>query len=159
MYLAVHFTAIFLYALPTNSENKFKYLVFPYVYPYFHQDWRMFAPIPKQNFNVYVKHDSKDWKDIFYTVNSAHQKNRLAGNEALLLALSNSLRYYASSVEEITKSESDDASNINFVVLRKIVRNYLALENGTDVKNVEIIIGIKDVERKVKHYHHYKLND
>ncbi len=159
MYLAAHFTAIFLYTLPTTSENKFKYLVFPYVYPYFHQDWRMFAPIPKQNFNVFVKCDNEEWEDLFYTINSVHQKNRLAGNEALLLALSNSLRYYASSVEEKTKTETDDQSNVNYVVLRKIITNYLIHKNGTAAKHVQIIIGIKDVERNIRHYHYYKLHN
>lgn len=123
----------------------------------------MFAPIPKQNFNVYIKYrtDKADvqWTDVFNTILSNHQKNRFAGNEALLLSFSNSLRYYASSVNEKSEIEKNDNSNINYIILKKIVVQYIGYKHGELPKQLEIIIGINDVERNIKHYHYYKTSD
>ena len=133
--------------------------MFPYVYPYFHQSWTLFVPVPKENFNVYVKQDDQDWEDLFYNIYSANQNNRFGGNEELMLALSNSLRYYASSVSGTSGIEKDNNSNINFVVLKKIIRNYYTNKFGKTPNNLEIIIRTKDVNNGSDHSHYYKLNN
>jgi hypothetical protein len=90
-------------------------------------------------------------------VNSAHQHNRMGGNEALLFSLSNGLRYYAASVEDKTTMEKDDGSNVNFLVLKKIIINYLTLKNKQVPKNLEVIIRIQDMGNASDHSHYYKI--
>ncbi len=128
------------------------------MYPFFHQRWALFVPIPKQNFNIYVKYDktNNQWKDVFYEINSAHQKNRWGGNESLLLAFSNALRYYASSVEEKNEFSNFNNSNINFVILKKIIINYLNHVEKTDIKQLQMVIGIREAGKNKSHFHYYK---
>lgn len=120
----------------------------------------MFAPVPKQNFNILIKYNNKgvvgEWHDVFYETLSAHQQNRFAGYEAVQLAYSNALRYYASSVSDRSTIESDNNSNLYFVILKKIIVQKLIIENGSKPENLKIIIGIKDEEKKLTHYHYYK---
>jgi len=158
-YLTVHFLAVLVYAFPVKGENKFKNYVYPYVYPYFHQSWGMFVPVPKQNFNIYVKHDESEWHDVFNEVVLAHQRNRLAGHENLSIALSSAVRYYASSVKNENSVEVYKGGNTNYNVLAKIIRQYLLLENGKPPKNMEIIIRINDLYGNRFHSHYYKSND
>ena len=160
MYLTVHFFSVIVYSYPypANDGSKLRFYVFPYVYPYFHQSWSLFVPVPKENFNVYVKHDEQDWEDLFSKVYSSHQSNRLGGHEALMLALSNSLRYYASSVSETSGLEKDDDSNINFIVLKKIIASYYMVKNGEAPKNIQVIIRIKNINNRLDYSHYYKLN-
>ncbi len=128
------------------------------MYPFFHQRWALFVPTPKQNFNIYVKYDktNNQWKDVFYQLNSAHQKNRLSGNESLLLGFSNALRYYASSVEEKNEFINLNNDNINFLILKKIVINYLNQVEKTDIKQLQILLGITEAGSNKQHFHYYK---
>jgi len=160
VYLTVHFFAVSVYSYPypANKGSKLRFYVFPYMYPYFHQSWSLFVPVPKENFNIYVKYDGKDWEDFFYKVYSSNQNYRFGGDEALMLALSNSLRYYVSSVSETSAIEKDDDSNINFVVLKKIIYNYYKEKKGELPGNMEIIIRTKRINSEIDYSHYYKLN-
>lgn len=129
------------------------------MYPYFHQSWSLFVPVPKENFNVYVKHDNKDWEDVFQTVISKHHTNRLAGNENLMLALSSSLRYYVSSVNSQNSILNDDDSNINFVVLKKIIKQYYTIKENAPPSNMQIIIVTKNIYGAGNYAHYYRAID
>lgn len=122
----------------------------------------MFAPVPKQNFNLYVKYFSngewKQWEDIFYTINSVHRTNRFTGNEAILLALGNSLRYYATTAEEKNKILNDGQSNVHYLVLEKVIKSYLYHRNTKMPDKLQVIIGLHDLERNLKYYHYYIIN-
>lgn len=142
-----------------NPASKLSIYSYAYVYPYFHQSWNLFVPTPKQNFSILVKYKTgsktQNWIDIFYQLNSKHQNNRLAGNESLMLAFSNALRYFSSSVEETNGIIENKNSNINFVVLEKIISKYLSLKEKTELQNLEIIINIKSVNSSINHSHYY----
>lgn len=156
-YLFLHFIAVLAYAFPGKEEHKLKFYVFPYIYPYFHQNWSMFVPVPTQNFNVYVKIKGEDWKDIIYDINSKHQANRFGGYEATLLSLSSALRFYSSAIKE-EKSEIvlNDRSNINFEVVKKIMKGYLISQNKKWPEGMDIIIQIKYINSEVNFAHYYK---
>lgn len=155
----MHFLAVLAYASPDVLTGKFKNYVFPYMYPYFHQSWSLFVPVPKENFNVYVKHDDKDWEDVFQTVITKHHTNRLAGNENLMLAFSSSLRYYVSSVDSQNAILIDDGSNINFVVLKKIIKQYYTIKEKAVPVNMEVIIVTKNIYGEADYAHYYKIKD
>lgn len=147
--------AVLAYAFPAKDENKFKAYVFPYVYPYFHQDWSMFAPIPKQNYTIYVRYDGHDWYDVFNEVVMAHQNNRFSGHENISISLSSAIRYYASSIESANTYKVDDGSNVNLKVIEKILIKYISKKDGTAPKNMETIIRIRDVDGSADHSHYY----
>ena len=159
VYLTVHFLAVLAYASPEALTGKFKHYVFPYMYPYFHQSWSLFVPVPKENFNVYVKVNSGPWEDVFQNVVMKHQSNRIAGNENLMLAFSNSLRYYVSSVSDKNQVMVDDDANVNYVVLRNIITQYYRKKSGTEPRNMEIIIVTTNSNKAKQYAHYYKTNN
>lgn len=116
----------------------------------------MFVPVPKQNFNVYVKYEGAEWQDVFAEVIASHQHNRFAGYENLFLSFSSALRYYASSVENKNTLTNYDDSNVNLKVIKKMVRQYLVHKNGTTPNNMEIIIRISDIHKNYEYSHYYK---
>lgn len=162
-YLCIHFGAVIAYSYPYKNPAKLKYYVFPYIYPYFHQDWSMFAPIPTQNFSIYLRYElhgeRTDWHNVFYETLSNHQANRFGGNEAIQLAYSNALRFYSSSISEKSTIETDDHSNLYFFILKKIIVNKIRDEKGVVPEKVEVIIGINDKPKNFIHYHYYKLKN
>lgn len=117
-------------------------------------------PTPKQNFAIYVKYKvnekQKDWMNIFYDLNSAHQTNRLSGHESLMLAFTNSLRYYASSVEEKDELISSEQNNINYVVLNKVITNYLNHYEHQKIEQLQMVVGISSADGKKTNFHYYK---
>lgn len=129
------------------------------MYPYFHQSWSLFVPVPKENFNVYVKYEGGEWEDLFYKVYSYNQNNRFGGNEPIMLAFSNSLRYYASSVSETSSIEKDDDSNVNFVVLKKMITNYYKWKSNGSAKNFKVMIRIRNINGSLDYSHFYTLNN
>ena len=114
-------------------------------------------PPPKENFNLYVNYQSSrgknEWYDVFYELNSAHQRNRLSGNEAVLLSFSNALRYYSGSAPAKSGFVLED--DVNFLVLKKMISQYLLLKEKVPLQNLEIIIGIRPIYSH-SHYHYYK---
>ncbi|MGZ3931501.1 MAG: DUF5819 family protein [Bacteroidia bacterium] len=159
-YLLLHFTAVVLYAFPGRSTTSKSYILsYVYIYPWFHQSWSLFVPPPKQNFNLYVRYrvqgQQREWRDLFAELNAAHQKNRFSG-EALLLAFSNSLRYYATSAKEQNEVFSDKTADLNFSVLEKITEAYLSHAEKSPLANLEIIVRIKYTDAGNDHSHYYK---
>jgi hypothetical protein len=158
-YLSLHFVAVMSYSFFGEERTKVYYYSYTYLYPYFHQDWNLFVPSPKQNFKVLVKYKihgvERDWQDIFFEINSKHQNNRLRGKEAILLALSNSLRYYSGSVKEESAIESKD-ENVNYKVLEKMVSKCISNFEGTEPRELEILVGIYSTKSKLSHFHYYK---
>lgn len=127
------------------------------MYPYFHQSWSLFVPVPNENFNVYVKVKGEKWEDVFQNLVRKHQSNRFAGNEDLMLAFSNGLRYYASAVNETSAIMKDDGSNINFVVIKKLALDYYKIKSNQRVE--EIIIVTKCISGAPYYAHYYKINN
>lgn len=160
-FLAIHFTAVLFYAIPLNQKSKLYHYAFAYVYPYFHQNWTIFVPPPTENFNIYVNYKTKnahrDWRDIFFEINTSHQKNRLAGNEFKLLAFANALRYYAISAKPHSKLIKTNNTNVNYLVLEKTIKQYLTLKEKQNIYELKIILGIRPVSCDTcKYYHYYK---
>ncbi len=147
-----------LYTWPDkNPASKTAIYSYAYIYPHFHQSWNLFVPTPKQNFSIYVKYNAgqktQDWTDIFYEINSKHQSNRFAGNESVLLAFSNALRYFSSSVPAVSEKMEGENTNINFIVLEKIIEKYLNNKEQVQVKDLKLIINIRSISEQKGHSH------
>lgn len=111
-------------------------------------------PPPQQNFKLFVKYSPNEWEDLFDKINSVHQANRLGGKEALLLSLSNSLRYYVASVPPVSRIETD-RENINFKILEKIIKGYYKNRRNSSGQS-EILIAIENINSNTIHFHYYK---
>lgn len=152
--------AVTLYVWPNkNPSSKLSVYSYAYVYPHFHQNWNLFVPTPKQNFSLCVKYKSdkgeQEWNDIFYELNSVHQSNRLAGNESVLLAFSNALRYFAGSVPDKSEIITDKNSNLNFLILEKMVRTYIEKKEKSKINDLKIIVNIRSISGNDPHSHYY----
>lgn len=123
----------------------------------------MFAPIPTQNFSIYLKYEvdgvSTGWHNVFLETLANHQSNRFSGNEAIQLAYSNALRFYSSSIAEKSQIEADNDTNLYFVILKRIILNRVIVEKDVVPEKTEIIIGINDKPKNNMHYHYYRLKN
>ena len=156
--MALHFTAILVYAdpNPANEGSKLKAYSYPYVYPYFHQSWSMFVPVPKLNFNIYVRDDEHGWEDIFASTILKHQNNRFNGNENLNLSLVAGAHYYASSVSADSFVTKDEGLNPYLGVLKKILTGYWITKYGKAPLHMETIVKIQEINSGKIYVHYYK---
>jgi hypothetical protein len=92
IFLSFHFWQLVKYQ--TNLINGDTTVTFSkkYSYPFFHQDWRLFAAPPRQSFEVWVIHNLK-----WYKVNELHVNKKL--DETLKLGTYNSLFYVVQNLE------------------------------------------------------------
>lgn len=117
--LIFHFSLIVIYNVSPGKYSNF------YVYPYFHQNWNLFVPPPDSNYQLLIK-DEKGGTDILSELIVNHQSNRLAGNEALLLALTNSIHYFEKTALENNFINGKVENNYNFAIIEKTVNAYFA---------------------------------
>ena len=140
--LAGHFCLIISYLKKPNSYSVF------YTDPYFHQNWSLFVPPPECNYNLYVynKYDNTSNTDIFRLILSKHQINRFSGNEALLMALSNSIHYFEKEAEEHNFKGGKVIGNEKFMIIEKFVSNYLKNTDSLNIENAKIILCVSSIK-------------
>lgn len=132
--LCFHFVMLFIHCSPIKIQNqKLNFVNNLYVYPLFHQNWNLFVPAPNVERKLFVRYKTKvgftNWQDILSREILNHKRNRLFGNEARVLLLSNSLIYELNSMDSkescVLKSKP---SNTEFKVLQFEIEKYLKLE-------------------------------
>jgi hypothetical protein len=156
LYLTAHFTAVLIYAAPNDNENKLKRCITLYIYPYYHQHWGMFVPVPKQNFRIFMKDDQHDWEDVFSEVLDVHQRCRLGGGENAFLSMGSAIRYYASSSEPANFLKSNNGSNMDLRVLNQVLVGYWQSKYKERPKHMQLIIMITDAQTGISYAHYYK---
>jgi hypothetical protein len=141
----MHFAFIWLYMLKPNTAS------FLYVYPFFHQDWQLFAPPPKANYFLYLRGPGGKVTDVFSEVSSSHQKNRLSGHEAFVLAFSNSIYHFEANALAAGFNSGNAGGNSDFAIVETMTRNYLTQKAGplAEGKLVLCIIDIQTKEQRV----------
>jgi hypothetical protein len=132
--LCFHFVMLFIHCSPIKVQNqKLNFVNNLYVYPLFHQNWNLFVPAPNVERNLFVRYKTKDsfsdWEDVLSKEILDHRGNRLLGNEARVLLLSNSLIYELNSLDN---KESflfrSKPCNTEFKVLQFEIEKYLKFE-------------------------------
>jgi hypothetical protein len=131
--LGFHVCMLFIYCTSINMNNRLNFVNNRYIYPVFHQNWNLFVPAPNLERKLFVRYKTKngfcDWKDILSREIVNHKQNRLLGNEALVLLLSNSLIIELNSKEKTPSCVFiNKPTNTEFKVLQFEVENYLRLE-------------------------------
>jgi len=129
-----HFVMVFIHCFPNKIKHqKLNFLNNLYVYPLFHQNWNLFVPAPNVERKLFVRFKTKesfsDWEDILNREILNHKRNRLFGNEARVLLLSNSLIYELNSLDgKVSCVFKSKPSNAEFKVLKFEIEKYLKLE-------------------------------
>ncbi len=129
------------YNFSIPKKNKLDFYSSFYSYPYFHQNWNLFTPVPKQNFELFAFTNGKTINVLGDILNN-HQKNRLAGEEALLLAFTNSIHYFFAN----RKIESGSVLNDkNFIIIEFSTRNYIKQKYLLNNQNIKLLLMVKDI--------------
>ncbi len=92
IFLSFHFWQLIQYQTQLIHGNSDFTLAKKYSYPFFHQDWRLFATPPHQSFEVWVIHNSQ-----WYNVNQLHISKNF--DETLKLGTYNSLFYVVQTLQ------------------------------------------------------------
>ena len=140
--LVIHFTAVFLYSGLFIKNERAGYLLQWYAYPYFQQNWTLFAPAPRSNYNLYARCHGKPAEDIFANLIHAHRQNRLAGNEPILTAFLHYIHFFETATgrrNAVNKISNDK----NFEMLQWAAGKYLHCR-GLDKDSLKIILVVRD---------------
>ena len=135
--LLFHFLFVFVFTAPLFENTRLKGISQNYCYPYFYQSWSLFTPVPTCKHQVFVRYfKNNKWtnfEDVFTNEQEVHQKNRIKGNEHIVLLLSNSLSYLQpfllskSAIHHTSKTKEQD------IVLFEL-NQYLKLNKSLDAK-------------------------
>lgn len=111
-----------------------------YSYPYFQQNWNLFAPPPSASYRLFVKDENGYSADVFEEILGQHQSNRFKGKEAFLTAFSNSIYYFESAARAKGVYNGNASSIAEFGMIERLVKNYLK-HNGKSLSgNVKLIL-------------------
>lgn len=150
-YLLVHFSSVFLYSKPFISEkSKADFYAQGYIYPYFHQNWNLFAPAPTSNYKLYCGYENngKQQPDVFSEIKIQHQTNRLKGYGLFLIAFANSFYYLESSLTE--KMNGPLENNYRFKIIEHTAKNYLENTRNISIAKLKLILVTENVVTKEK---------
>jgi hypothetical protein len=157
--LCFHFVMILFYCYPDKIKHeKFNFVNTLYIYPAFHQNWNLFVPAPNVERKLFVRYKTKvgftNWEDILSREIVHHKHNRLLGNEARVLLLSNSLIYELNSLDAKESFVfNSKPSNNELKVLQFEIEKYVRLEfqlKGT--MNYELLL-VSSTKTKTKAYY------
>jgi hypothetical protein len=130
----VHFSCVIFYTtLSSENTSKAAFYSRAYCYPFFHQNWQLFAPTPQVNYKLLATYNNKT-EDVLFEIVSTHQQNRFKGYEPLLIALTNSVYYFEA-----------NASAKNSLMLKQCVKNYLAQKNNCTINNLKLNLVVQNI--------------
>jgi hypothetical protein len=141
--LAIHFGSVFVYSKPIASQKqKIDFYAQAYVYPYFHQNWNLFVPIPNANYKLFCEFENngKQTVDIFEEITIKHQSNRLTGYEPLIVAFSNSFHFFESSTKLHESLNGPISADLNFSMIEHATKNYLEYTRKIKIQKVKLML-------------------
>jgi hypothetical protein len=147
--IAVHFSIILLYTNPVfELKGKAKFYTQWYVYPFFDQGWKLFAPVPVNNYHLYVTYQAEGTTqkiDLIQLVKSKQIQNRFNGYEAISLALNNTIHAFESSTKLQNKLNGPIQNELTYTMLQHLVKQYLAYYSNNQAKNIQTILLVENV--------------
>lgn len=156
--LCMHISFVLIYASPLKLWfPKINFISTYYNSPFLYQNWSLFVPVPRSVQNLYVRHQTKmgwsDWEDILNKEIMKHKKNRIYGNENVVLLLSNALHYAFNALPSISSVYIEKQKSKEFLVLRHEVAQYLKLKEAVAVNtSYEVLITSTKENHTVSHY-------
>jgi hypothetical protein len=145
--LTAHFALVLIYANPfEHGKTKMGYYAQAYVYPYFHQNWNLFAPPPTSNYTLLAtyNHNGNKTVDVFNEMLVKHQTNRLSGYEPLLIAFSNSIHYFEKNTQLKKLLNGPILDDPHFNMLEHAVGKYLEVKNKIHLSQLRLLLIVED---------------
>lgn len=149
--MSLHFALILIYTNPIpHAKSKIDYYCEWYIYPYFTQNWTLFAPIPNTNYNLFVKYEDNGLQqaDIFNELLIEHQRNRFKGRGALLLAFTNSIHYFEKSTEELEVLNGPIKNDLYFQMLEQESLYYIQSTRSIKIDSIKIQLLVQSTGSK-----------
>lgn len=135
-----HFT---LLAINSLFPNRFS---FYYTYPFFQQNWNLFVPTPRENYDlycIYTKNNIETKRNLLKDILTKHKSNHFFGNELLLTGLLSSVHYY-----------KNDPSSKNLKVLEHFTKQVLEYSENAPITSLKFIVVVSPVDSgKTEVYH------
>ncbi|MBA3682916.1 MAG: hypothetical protein H0W73_17390 [Bacteroidetes bacterium] len=141
---------MFFYSPPPALKNsKAEFYSQFFIYPYFHQNWNLFAPAPTSNYKLYCEFESngKQQLDVFSEINIKHQSNRLKGYGPFVVAFANSFHYLEASALDTLVNEPLN-NNVNFQIIEHTAKKYLENTRHVSIKDLRLILVSENVVTK-----------
>lgn len=153
--LLLHFSIVCIYTSPFNRDGKktnTAYAALYYAYPYFHQNWNLFAPPPNTNYQLFVQfeHNGIHQKEIFNDLLLQHQTNRFKGLEPLVVTFANSIHFFEKNTALQQAINGPVNGDINFIILEHSVEKYLQHQYKGKVQNLRLFLLVSDIETKAQ---------
>lgn len=147
--IAVHFSIILIYTNPVfELKGKSKFYTQCYVYPFFDQGWKLFAPVPNSNYHLFVKFNvgkKIEQFDLVQLFLNQHLENRFGASESLVLALHNSIHNFEKSTSFQNKLNGPIKNDVTYIVIKHLVNQYLAYYTNNQAKNIQTILLVENV--------------
>lgn len=141
--LAIHFGSVLVYSKPIASKKqKVDFYAQAYVYPYFHQNWNLFVPIPDANYKLFCEFENngKQIVDVFEEITIQHQTNRLKGYEPLIVAFSNSFHFFKNTNNYSAILNGPIKNDLNFSIIEHAAINYLEYTRKIKIQKVKLML-------------------
>jgi hypothetical protein len=147
----LHFSLIFIYAnSPVTIKNKWEYYAQWYVYPFFHQNWNLFAPPPDTNYKLFAEFESNGIQraDIFNEVLIEHQSNRLKGYGPLVLAFANSIHYFEKNTKLVSEFNGPITNDLYFKIVEYTANKYLKYAHNITGDKIKLVLVVEDTNKR-----------
>lgn len=154
--LIIHFGFAFVYSKPIAvQKGKLDYYSQGYIYPYFHQNWNLFVPIPESNYKLVCEFENNGLQkvDVFAEIRIAHQTSRLKGYEPLLVAFTNSIYFFEKNTKQQEAINTSFVSDLSFKIIERAAQNYLEYTRKIKITKLKVILVIsQSITNKQKVY-------
>lgn len=127
--LLLHFTMVWLFVNPFQSEPHKNFWGQWYCSPFFSQGWNLFVPVPRNNYMIFVEYKTGGQivkREIFRSLVETHRANRLGGNEGLVIAFTNSIHYFEHATTLRSRLNGPVENDLYFNIVRHAALNYTA---------------------------------
>lgn len=141
--LAIHFGSVFVYSKPIVSQKqKVDFYAQGYVYPYFHQNWNLFVPIPDANYKLFCEFENngKQTVDVFEEITIKHQTNRLFGYDPLIVAFSNCFHFFENNDQYNEALNGPIQNDLNFTIIENAAKNYLEYSRKIKIQKMKVML-------------------
>lgn len=149
--LIIHFTFVGIEGFPKKTEpkSKIQYWSFAYTYPYFHQDWRLFAPAPTQKYTLVCSFNINGIKHFSMPIDEVLERSLLfSDKEYYLLSITDACSYVSYGGTN-TIGGFQKFSNDNYTaILKHALISYLKSSFSSGITDTKMFLIVTNIQTK-----------